>query len=80
MDWNWGLVLQLIAFAVTVALLVILIIVLTRNPLEGTEDENMLKLNNKINWLYALEIAGVGLMLVYAIVGFFMYRRIPLSL
>jgi len=74
---NWALIVQLIALAVAVAVLVILIVVLARNPLEGTEDANLLKLNNKITWLYALEIASVGLMVLFGVIALVMYRRIP---
>ena len=75
-----SLVLQLIALAITVAVFVILVVVLTRNPItnatnDGALGEDIIKLNNKINWLYALEIAAVGLMIVFALIGFFMYRR-----
>ncbi len=72
-----GLIFQLLSIAISIFVLVILIVVLARNPLEGTEDENLIKLNNKITWLYALEIAAVGLLIVFAMIGFFMYRRLP---
>jgi hypothetical protein len=72
-------ILQWLAFAVLVAVLVILIVVLARNPIQDTEDANLIKLNNKINWLYALEIASVGAMVLLTIVGALMYRRIPLT-
>ncbi len=75
MEWSWGLILQLFSIAITVAVLVILIVVLARNP--DTNDPQ--QINNKVNWLYALEIAAVGLMLLFSIVGFFMYRRLPLT-
>ena len=77
-----GLIFQLIALAVTVGVLVILIVVLAKNPItHATHDDafgdDIIALNNKVNWLYGLEIASVGLMLVFAIIGFFMYRRLP---
>ena len=75
MEWSWGLILQLFSIAITVAVLVILIVVLARNP----ETNDPQQINNKVNWLYALEIAAVGLMLLFSIVGFFMYRRLPLT-
>jgi hypothetical protein len=79
---EWSLVLQLITLAITVAVFVILIVVLTRNPItnathDGALGDDLINLNNKINWLYALEIAAVGLMIVFAIISFFMYRRFP---
>lgn len=79
---EWSLALQLIALAITVAVLVILIVVLARNPIvNATHDDalgdDIINLNNKINWLYALEIAAVALMVVFAVIGFFMYRRFP---
>ncbi len=75
---QWSSVLQLIGLAIAVAVLVVLIVLLSRNAIEGTEDPNLLKINNKINALYILEIISVGLMVLFAIIGFFMYRRIPI--
>ena len=75
MDWSWGLILQLFSIAITVAVLVILIVVLSRN----TDTNDPQQINNKVNWLYALEIAAVGLMLLFSLIGFFMYRRLPLT-
>lgn len=75
MEWSWGLILQLFSIAITVAVLVILIVVLARNP--SSDDPQ--QINNKVNWLYALEIAAVGLMLLFSIISFFMYRRLPLT-
>jgi len=71
MNWNWGLIFQLFALAITVAVLVILIVVLARNP--DTNDPQ--QINNKVNWLYALEIASVSLMLIFAIISAVMYWR-----
>jgi hypothetical protein len=71
MTWNWGLIFQLFALAITVAVLVILIVVLARNP--DTNDPQ--QINNKVNWLYALEIASVSLMLIFAIISAVMYWR-----
>jgi uncharacterized membrane protein len=79
---EWGLIFQLLSIAITIAVLVILIVVLARNPIKNaTHDDalgdDVIALNNKVNWIFALEIAAVGLMLVFAIIGFFMYRRLP---
>lgn len=79
---KWSLILQLIALAITVTVLVILIVVLAGNPIvnathDGALGDDIINLNNKINWLYALEIAAVALMVVFAIIGFFMYRSFP---
>ena len=74
---EWGLIFQLLSIALTVAILVVLIVLLARNAIQDTTDENMLKLNNKINALYILEIVAVSIMIVFAVIGFFMYRRLP---
>ncbi len=74
---NASTIVQLLGLIVAVAVLIILIVVLTRNPLEGTEDPNLLKLNNKITWLYVLEIVSVSLMVLFGIIALFMYRRLP---
>jgi len=75
---------QIIALALAIAVLVILIVVLTRNtltkvPTTGTAEEigskKITMLDNKINWLYALEIASVGIMILFGLIGFFGYMR-----
>lgn len=79
---EWSGLLTILSIALTVAIFVILIVVLVRNPLENADStdptgQDLIRLNNKVNWLYALEIAAVSVMLLSLIVGFFMYRRIP---
>jgi hypothetical protein len=74
---------QLIALLLTVAILVILIVVLTRNNLTNlsldTDAEKITALDNKINWLYGLEIAAVGLMLAFSVIAMlsYMYYKSP---
>jgi len=74
-------ILQWLSLAVTIAILVILIVVLARNQLPdaASDSAKITMLDNKINWLYALEIAAVALMLLVAIWGMLMYRRLPLT-
>ena len=67
---------QLIALALTVALFVILIVVLTRNKLSNfTDEEKTTALDNKVNWLYGLAIASVGITMVFAVIALLMYMR-----
>jgi len=74
---------QIIALALAIAVLVILIVVLTRNTLTKVPVTNDLEegakkitmLDNKVNWLYALEIASVGIMILFGLIGFFGYMR-----
>lgn len=80
---EWGLIFQLAALGVTIGVLVVLIVVLVNNPItNATHDDalgdDIINLNNKINWIYGLEIAAVALMIVFAVIGFFMYRRLPI--
>ncbi len=75
---------ELLVLGLAIALLVILIVVLTRNTLSNTTcdpaDEpgcvqaKLTKLDNKVNWLYALEIAAVGIMILAGIIAFFRVR------
>lgn len=79
---EWSGILTLLSFALVIAILVILIVVLSRNPIKNaTHDaglgDDIIALNNKVNWLYGLEIAAVSVMLLSIIISFFMYRRIP---
>lgn len=79
---EWSGILTLLSFALVIAILVILIVVLARNPIknathDGAAGDDIIALNNKLNWLYALEIAAVSVMLLSIIISFFMYRRIP---
>ncbi len=73
---TWAQILQIIGLAIAVAVLVVLIVVLARNPLEGGSD-NEIKMTNKINTLYILEIISVGLIVLFALIGLIMYRRLP---
>jgi len=76
---------QLLTLALAIAVLVILIVVLTRNTLSkavatdetvvGVVDGKVTMLDNKVNWLFALEIASVGLMVVFGLIAFFGLRR-----
>ena len=74
---EWSGILTLLSIGITIAVLVILIVVLARNPLENSTDENLIKITNKINTLYILEIIATSIMVLSLVVGFFMYRRIP---
>jgi hypothetical protein len=74
---QWSTILQLIGLAISVAILVVLIVLLSRNAIEGTEDPNLLKINNKINALYILEIISVGIMVLFGVIALVMYRRLP---
>ncbi len=79
---EWSGILTILSFTLVVAILVILIVVLARNPLQNADStdptgQDLIRLNNKVNWLYALEIAAVSVMLLSIIISFFMYRRIP---
>jgi hypothetical protein len=76
---------QLLALALAVAVLVILIVVLTRNNLStavaddetnvGLVDAKVTMLDNKVNWLFALEIASVGIMVLFGLIAFFGWMR-----
>ncbi len=81
--FNGFVIADIITLLVAIALLVILIVVLTRNSLPGTTctgtdadctQQKLTKLDNKVNWLYALEIAGVGLMILAGVLAFFRVR------
>ena len=74
---EWSGILTLLSIGITIAVLVILIVVLARNPLENSTDENLIKITNKIKTLYILEIIATSIMVLSLFVGFFMYRRIP---
>ena len=70
------LIAQIIALALAVAVLVILIVVLTRNKLSDVpQDQQFAKLDNKINWLYGLEIASVGVMVLFGLISIFGWMR-----
>ena len=70
--YTWA---NLIALGLAVAVFVILIVVLTRNNLNkdltGTTDQKqeqkVTKLDNKINWLYALNIAQAGVVIIFGV-------------
>jgi hypothetical protein len=77
---------QLIALALAIAVLVILIVVLTRNtlskalpvdaaPTAETMEGQIIMLDNKVNWLYGLEIASTGVMVLFGLIGFFGWMR-----
>lgn len=77
---------RLIALVLAVAVLVILIVVLTRNtlskaqevataPTAETMEGQIIMLDNKINWLFALEIASVGIMVLFGLIGFLSWMR-----
>ena len=83
--FNGFVIADIITLLVAIALLVILIVVLTRNNLtdttctgddaaNGCAQAKITKLDNKVNWLYALEIAGVGLMILAGVLAFFRVR------
>ncbi len=61
---------QIITLLLAIAVFVILIVVLTRNTLNGGGDPaDVTKLDNKVNWLYGLAIAEVGLMVLFGVIG-----------
>jgi len=77
---------QLIALALAIAVLVILIVVLTRNtlskataaetsPTNDVLEGQVIMLDNKINWLYGLEIASMGVMVLFGLIAFFGWMR-----
>ena len=62
---------QIITLLLAIAVFVILIVVLTRNTLNGGGDASVVtKLDNKVNWLYGIAIAEVGLMVLFGVIGF----------
>ena len=62
---------QIITLLLAIAVFVILIVVLTRNTLNGGGDaSDVTKLDNKVNWLYGIAIAEVGLMVLFGVIGF----------
>ena len=62
---------QIITLGLAIAVLVILIIVLTRNNLTKVSDnsgnETTTMLDNKVNWLYGLAIAEAGIVCVFGV-------------
>jgi hypothetical protein len=60
---------QIITLLLAIAVFVILIVVLTRNTLDGDAGD-VTKLDNKVNWLYGLAIAETGLMVLFGVIGF----------
>jgi hypothetical protein len=58
-----------------IAVLVILIVVLTRNNLTASNNavqdkeaqNSLIKLDNKVNWLYGLAIAESGIIVVFGV-------------
>jgi hypothetical protein len=67
---------QLITLLLAVAILVILIVVLSRNSLPNhTTDEKITMLDNKVNWLYGLLIAETGLLVLSLFLGFLFMTR-----
>lgn len=84
-SFNGYVIGEILVLAVAIALLVILIVVLTRNNLttvcdnqnltgEPCQEAKITMLDNKVNWLYALEIAAVGLMILAGVIAFFRVR------
>ncbi len=84
-SFNGYVIGEILVLAVAIALLVILIVVLTRNNLttvcdnqnltgEDCQEAKITMLDNKVNWLYALEIAAVGLMILAGVIAFFRVR------
>lgn len=67
---------QLITLLLTIAVFVILIVVLTRNSLpDSTDQQKFTKLDNKVNWLYGLAIAESGLLMLSLLIGFIFMTR-----
>jgi hypothetical protein len=66
---------QIITLGLAIAVLVILIVVLTRNNLTASNNliadaatkESMIKEDNKVNWLYGLAIAEAGIVCVFGV-------------
>jgi hypothetical protein len=71
-SYGWA---QIITLGLAIAVLVILIVVLTRNNLTPSNDkiadpatkESMIKEDNKVNWLYGLAIAEAGIVVVFGV-------------
>ena len=71
-SYSWA---QIITLGLAIAVLVILIVVLTRNNLTASNNlitdlhvqESMIKEDNKVNWLYALAIAEAGIVVVFGV-------------
>lgn len=65
-SYTWA---QIITLGLAIAVLVILIIVLTRNSLkpDQTDAQQVTHLDNKINWLYGLAIAEAGIVVVFGV-------------
>jgi hypothetical protein len=79
-SYGWA---QIITLGLAIAVLVILIVVLTRNNLTPSNDkigtattvaalgaatqESMIKEDNKVNWLYGLAIAEAGIVCVFGV-------------
>jgi hypothetical protein len=70
---------QLIALTLAIAVLVILIVVLTQNKVGAPENQDqgvqITMLNTKVNWLFALEIASVGIMVLFGLISLFGWMR-----
>jgi hypothetical protein len=65
-SYQWA---QIITLGLAIAVLVILIVVLTRNTLktDQTPGEQITHLDNKVNWLYGLAIAEAGIVVVFGV-------------
>ena len=67
----------IVALLFSVAILVILIVILAKNKggpdATGVYDEGAI--NNKVNWLYYLSIAEVGIIVVFGLLGLLAMRR-----
>jgi hypothetical protein len=65
-SYQWA---QIITLGLAIAVLVILIVVLTRNSLKAgqTAAEQTIHLDNKVNWLYGLAIAEAGIVVVFGV-------------
>ena len=71
-SYSWA---QIITLGLAIAVLVILIVVLTRNNLTASNNlivdqnvkESMIKEDNKVNWLYGLAIAEAGIVCVFGV-------------
>ena len=87
-SYQWA---QIITLGLAIAVLVILIVVLTRNNLTASNNtigtaatvealgnavqESMIKEDNKVNWLYALAIAESGIVVVFGVLSLLAMMR-----
>ena len=73
-SYQWA---QIITLGLAIAVLVILIVVLTRNNLTKVTDadDKTTMLDNKVNWLYGLAIAEAGIVVVFGVLTFLAMMR-----